>query len=177
MKKETVIIFHLLSTLHISYSSELSFPVVFQKKTHFSPSHSTKNQNATHRHTIDCLFSYDELPLPPPNGHQPPPPLLLSVEEVVDVPPIENVVSCPPASNRSLSPSPPPPPIVIIPLVEAVESPVGIMPSPPEMGGAVISLTGGPMAMAFGSVKDDDNDNDNDDDVVLQVVVKQYIYI
>jgi len=32
-----------------------------------------------------------------------------------------------------------------------LESPVGIMPNPPEMGGAVISLAGGPMAMAFGS--------------------------
>ncbi len=41
------------------------------------------------------------------------------------------------------------------------------------MGGAVISLTGGPMAMAFGSVKDDNDD----DDVVLQVVVKQCMYV
>jgi len=34
-----------------------------------------------------------------------------------------------------------------------LENPVGIMPNPPEMGGAVISLAGGPMAMAFGSAR------------------------
>ncbi len=105
---------------------------------------------------------YDELP---PNGHHPPP-LLLS-PEVDEVPPIENVVSCPPASNRSLSPSPPMviiPPLLLCDVVVVVddddddgdlllESPVGIMPSPPEMGGAVISLAGGPMAIAFGSAR------------------------
>ena len=29
---------------------------------------------------------------------------------------------------------------------------VGIMPSPPEVGGAVMSFVGGPIAVAFGSV-------------------------
>lgn len=34
----------------------------------------------------------------------------------------------------------------------AAARPVGIMPSPPEVGGAVMSFVGGPIAVAFGSV-------------------------
>ena len=85
-----------------------------------------------------------------PNGHQPPP-LLPSSDDDDEGLPDENVVSCPPESNRSLLSLSPPIVMVCVALLPALASPLGIMPRPPVVGGAVMSLTGGPISIALGS--------------------------